>query len=120
MEGKKFDLKEWVLENKEKIITAGCFVAVAAGGMVIGYKLKDAEMYRRLNLIKSERNKKALNAFGEMVLNGRVFLYKVFRSEQVPLKELPKAVDGMLKNIVPKGVKESLDRNIVGVYVITE
>lgn len=121
MEDKKFDLKEWVLENKGKIITAGCFAAVAAGSVIIGYKLKDAEMYRRLNLTEAEKNKKALNAFGEMVQNGGTFLYKVFGSdEQTPLKELPKAVDGMLEDVAPKGAKEALDRNIVGVYVIAE
>lgn len=54
-------------------------------------------------------------------LNGRVCLYKIFRpDERVPLKELPKVVDGMLENIVSKGVKKKLDRSIVGVYVITE
>ena len=67
---KKFDFKKFFDENKGKIAMAGCVMAAGVCGVALGYGIRNERIYKELNLMKTERNKKALLAFAEMVRRG--------------------------------------------------
>lgn len=71
---KKFDLKKFFDENKGKIAMAGCVMAAGVCGVALGYGIRNERIYKELGLMKTERNKKALLAFAEMVRRGRRLL----------------------------------------------
>ena len=111
---KKFDLKKFFDENKGKIAMAGCVMATGICGVALGYGIRNERIYKELGLMKTERNKKALLAFAEMVRRGEAFSFHVLsEDEMIPLSELPK----LATEVSERAIGKIGDAKVVGLYV---
>lgn len=111
---KKFDLKKFFDENKGKIAMAGCVMAAGVCGVALGYGIRNERIYKELGLIKTEKNKKALLAFAEMIRRGEAFSFHIMsEDEMIPLSELPK----LATEVSERTIEKFGDVKVVGLYV---
>lgn len=112
---KKFDLKKFFDENKGKIAMAGCVMAAGVCGVALGYGIRNERIYKELGLMKTEKNKKALLAFAEMVRRGDAFSFHIMSEDKmIPISELPK----LAKEVSEHAIEEFGDVKVAGLYVI--
>ena len=111
--------KEFICKNKEKLIMVGGLMVTLTVGVIVGYKVKDTMIWKSLNLKKTPKNVKSIDAFKVMVNRGDSYIIKIFgeNDDDHLVKDLPKIAEDLIS--IPK-VQELLDKNVVGIYVTTE
>lgn len=111
---KKFDLKKFFDESKGKIAMAGCVMAAGVCGVALGYRIRNERIYKELGLMKTERNKKALLAFAEMVRRGNAVSFNILSEDKmIPLSELPK----LATEVSERAIEKFGDVKVAGLYV---
>lgn len=111
---KKFDLKKFFDENKGKIAMAGCVMAAGVFGVALGYGIRNERIYKELGLMKTEKNKKALLGFAEMIRRGDAVSFHIMSEDKmIPLSELPK----LATEVSERTIEKFGDAKVVGLYV---